>query len=80
MKCGGGLQGGEISVEGTLLSPAHPDSVLRLLEDYDGVAGVFSAIHESRKELLLGQLQLIQVRCETLAPLYASLLMKSSKG
>lgn len=56
------MQGGEFSVAGTLVSPAHPDIVFRLLEDFDGVADVFSAIHESRKEVRLGQLQLIQVQ------------------
>lgn len=49
-------------MEGTLLSPVDPDSVYGLLESYDSVADVFSAIQESRQELRQGQLHLVQVR------------------
>lgn len=56
------MQEGAVSVEGTLVSHVDPDAAFRLLEDFDCVADVFSAIHESRTEVRLGQLQLIQVQ------------------
>ena len=57
-----GAQGGQYTVEGTLVSDSHPDAVFALLSDFDSVADVFGSILESRTTRDGGDLHLTQAR------------------
>ena len=54
------VQGGQYTVEGTLVSASHPDAVFALLSDFDNVADVFGSILESRTSQDSGNLHLTQ--------------------
>ena len=55
-------QGGQYTVEGTLVSACHPDAVFAVLSDFDSVADVFGSILESRTERDGDNLHLTQAR------------------
>ena len=57
-----GTQGGQYTVEGTLVSASHPDAVFALLSDFDSVADVFGSILDSRTTRDGGNLHLTQAR------------------